>query len=103
MALQHQLGLLSERRTRFAFTCPVNHGLSGTAFESIGLAHEDMVLRLVMVKLRLTQDDHDPIESGYQFNLIAAIISVIVLLLWIFIVSVLYQIVVSHFNMNSIQ
>ena len=37
-----------------------------------------MVLGLVMVKLRLTQDDHDPIESGYQFNLIAVIISVMV-------------------------
>ena len=56
-----------------------------------------MVLGLVMVKLRLTQDDHDPIESGYQFNLIAAIISVMVVLLWICIV------VVSHFDMNSIQ
>ena len=42
-----------------------------------------MVLGLVMVKLRLTQDDHDPIESGYQFNLIAALISVMVVLLWI--------------------
>jgi hypothetical protein len=59
-----------------------------------------MVLGLVMVKLRLTQDDHDPIESGYQFNLIAAIISVMVVLLWI---SILYQIVVSHFDMGSIQ
>jgi hypothetical protein len=62
-----------------------------------------MLVGLVMVKLRLTQDDHDPIESGYQFNLIAAIISVMVLLLWIFIVSILYQIVISHFDLNSIQ
>ena len=42
-----------------------------------------MVLGLVMVKLQLTQDDHDPIESGYQFNLIAALSSVMVVLLWI--------------------
>ena len=62
-----------------------------------------MVLGLVMVKLQLTQDDHDPIESGYQFNLIAALISVMVVLLWIFIVSILYQIVPSHFDMGSIQ
>ena len=56
-----------------------------------------------MVKLRLTQDDHDPIESGYQFNLIAAIISVMIVLLGTFIVSILYQIVVSHFDMSSFQ
>jgi hypothetical protein len=60
-----------------------------------------MVPGLVMVKLRLTQDDHDPIESGYQFNLIAAIISVMIVLLGTFIVSILYQIVVSHFDMGS--
>ena len=60
-----------------------------------------MVPWLVMVKLRLTQDDHDPIESGYQFNLIAAIISVMIVLLGTFIVSILYQIVVSHFDMGS--
>ena len=62
-----------------------------------------MVLGLVMVKLRLTQDDHDPIESGYQFNLIAAIISVMIVLLGTFIVSILYQIVVSHFDTGSFQ
>ena len=62
-----------------------------------------MVLGLVIVKLRLTQDDHDPIESGYQFNLIAALISVMVVLLWVYIVSILYQIVLSHFDINSIQ
>jgi hypothetical protein len=60
-----------------------------------------VVLGLVMVELRLTQDDHDPIKSGYQFNLIAAIMSVMIVLLWIFIVSILYQIVVSHFDMGS--
>jgi len=39
MALQCQLGLLSEQRTRFASTYPANNGFNGTAFKSVGLAH----------------------------------------------------------------
>ena len=43
MALQCQLGLLSEQRTRFASTYPANNGFNGTAFKSVGLAHSGHV------------------------------------------------------------
>jgi hypothetical protein len=38
MALQRQLGILSERRTRLASTYPADNGFNGTAFYNVRLA-----------------------------------------------------------------
>jgi hypothetical protein len=39
MALQRELGLLSQRRTRFASAYLSDNGFNGTSFKSVGLAH----------------------------------------------------------------
>jgi hypothetical protein len=60
------------QRNRFASVYPPNNGFNGTAFQEFSAGAEDMLVGPVMVNLLLTQDDNDPIQSGYQFNLIAA-------------------------------